>query len=223
MYMKKTQIHWLFVGMILLIACNFLFYMLGGNLEKLSTRLTYIFIHISYVQLIIVPFIVPKSKSTVLFIEQISAVAAGYFLIEFVVGSIFLTMNLDSWQFVFVVQFILAFFYGFILYVNLETTHHTAYNETQQKNAQKKLAKSKEHVLIAAKQAPDEDQELFAAVLVELETSPLVGNQSIQGLENNIYEECCGLQNLVLNAQWDEMRKKLALITQLIQLRKNCV
>ena len=77
--MIKVQIRWLILGFIFLILFNVLFFLLGGNRPIASIWISYGFIHFAYLQILVIPSIVPKSKSTHVFIESTAVISTFYF------------------------------------------------------------------------------------------------------------------------------------------------
>ena len=67
----------------------------------------------------------------------------------------------------------------------------------------------------------NEDKELIAVVYDELKASPLIVDESIRGIEENIMVSC---QSILENAQrkdFDEMRKQVAFALQMTKIRKS--
>ena len=219
--MRKTQIHWLIVGLIMLAVFNFLFFWLDFEKSAISIWISYAFIHVAYIQLIIVPFVVPKTKSSHLFIESISAISAAYFLTEIVLGSVFVLLSLEFWKLVFLIQFIIFLVNAFLLYVNVVANKRTANTEIYRKQAQKMLRSSMNYLQQAMTIIEKEDIELIADVYDELKASPLIVYESIRGIEENIMVSC---QSILENAQrkdFDEMRKQVAFALQMTKIRKS--
>lgn len=220
--MRKTQIHWLIVGFVLLCVFNFLFFWLDFHRNYISIWVSYVFIHLAYIQLIAVPFLVPKSKSTHIFLEGIAAVSAAYFLTETVLGSVFILLALESWKLVFLIQFIILLVNAFILYINIIVNKRTA-NTEQYKNQVQKTIKTAMNYLQQAKQITEgDDRALIVNVYDNLKASPLLVDENIRGIEENILSGCKNILDMAQDNRHDEMRKQIAVVDQMILLRKNC-
>ncbi len=219
--MRKTQIHWLIVGFFLLGAFNFLFFLFDFNQDISSVWISYGFVHMAYIQLIVVPFLVPKAKSAHVFIEGISAISAAYFLTEMVLGSVFILLALESWKLVLLIQFVVLLVNAFILYVNIVINKRTANTEQYKKQAQKVIKTALNYLQQAKQIAEGEDRSLIKNAYEDLKASPLLVDENVRGIENNILTSCKSILDLAQSNQLDEMRKQIALVTQMIQLRKN--
>ena len=69
--------------------------------------------------------------------------------------------------------------------------------------------------------AEKEDKALIEDAYRELKASPLLVDESVRGLENNILAGCKTILDMAQTKQYDEMRKQIAWVSQLIYLRKN--
>lgn len=218
--MRKTQIHWLIVGLLLLGVFNFLFFWLNTKTNIASVWVSYVYIHLAYVQLIAVPFLIPKSKSTHLFIEAISAISAAYFLFELVLGVLFVILALESWKLVFLVQFVLLLADVLILYINVLANNRTANNEVYKKEVQKILKSARAYLKQAIELLSGEEKKLLEDACDELAASPLIVDESLRGIETNILSES---KEVLQNAQGgnvEAVRKRIAILNSMIALRK---
>lgn len=220
--MRKTQIHWLIIGFVLLCVFNFLFFWLEFNRDCISIWVSYAFIHLAYIQLIAVPFLVPKSKSTHIFLEGIAAISAAYFLTEIVLGSVFILLALESWKLVFLIQLIILLVNAFILYINIIVNKRTANTEQYKKQVQKTIKTAMNYLQQAKQIAVGDDKALIISAYDNLKASPLLVDENIRGIEENILTGCKSILDMAQDSQFDEMRKQIAVVDQLIQLRKNC-
>lgn len=220
--MRKTQIHWLIIGFVLLCVFNFLFFRLDLDRDYISIWVSYAFIHLAYIQLIAVPFLVPKSKSTHIFLEGIAAISAAYFLTEIVLGSVFILLALEAWKLVFLIQLIILLVNAFILYINIVVNKRTANTEQYKKQVQKTIKTAMNYLQQAKQITVDDDRALIISTYDSLKASPLLVDENIRGIEKNILTGCKSILDTAQGNQFDEMRKQIALVNQMIQLRKNC-
>ena len=68
----------------------------------------------------------------------------------------------------------------------------------------------------------DDDRALIISTYDSLKASPLLVDENIRGIEKNILTGCKSILDTAQGNQFDEMRKQIALVNQMIQLRKNC-
>lgn len=219
--MKRTRIRWLVIGLILVGVFNLSFFLIDFNRELASIWISYAFIHLAYLQLFAVPFLILKSKSTHVFVESTSAIAAIYFLIELVLGSVFVILALEEWKMVLLIQLSIFIASMLILYINFLANKRTANTEHYKKQVQKTIKTAANYLQQAKQFADKEDKALIEDAYVELKASPLLVDESVRGLENNILTGCKTILDLAQTKQCDEMRKQIAWVSQLIYLRKN--
>ena len=219
--MKKVRFHWLVIGLILLVVFNFAFFLIDFDRRVASVWISYAFIHLAYLQLIAVPFLIPQSQSTHSFIESTSAVSAIYLLVELVLGTVFILLALEEWKIVLLTQLVLLIISMLILYATILTNKRTANTEYYEKQAQKTMKSAGSYLQQAKQFVEGGDKAAIDAAYYELKASPLLVDENIRGLENNILTGCKSILDLAQAGQHEEMRKQIALVSQLICLRKN--
>lgn len=219
--MKRIRIRWLIIGLILVGIFNLSFFLIDFNRDLASIWISYAFIHLAYMQLFAVPFLIPKSKSAHVFVESTSAIAAIYFLIELVLGSVFVILALEEWKMVLLIQLSIFVACMLILYINFPANKRTANTEHYKKQVQKTIKTAANYLQQAKQFAKKEDSALIEDTYSELKASPLLVDESVRGLENNILTGCKTILDAAQTKQYDEMRKQIAWVSQLIYLRKN--
>lgn len=156
-----------------------------------------------------------------MFIESTSAIAAIYFLIELVLGSVFVILALDEWKLVLLIQLSIFVISILILYINVLANKRTANTEHYKKQVQKTMKTAANYLQQAKQFAEKEDKALIEDAYCELKAGPLLVDESVRGLENNILTGCKTILDMAQTKQYDEMRKQIAWVSQLIYLRKN--
>jgi len=218
--MSKTQLRWVFLGAILLVLFNTLFFLLGGNQPIASVWISYGFIHIAYLMIIGIPFMVPKRGSTHVFIESTALVASVYFLIELCVGVVLILFKSTSWVLALTVQLVVLAACVIVLLLNYYANTHTVSIEEQRKNTQK-VFKTSLAALTQAMLTVDEKEKTYIQTLYsDLKASPLVANSSLLGIEHNIQSECFAIQKAASDGNADGIHMHGAVLSQLILLRK---
>ena len=117
--MKKLNVLWIILDLIFLVIFNAIFFLAGGVERVASVWISYAFIHFAYVMLVITPFLIRKSKSSVVFGYSLYSISAVYFLIQFVTGIVFIFISPESNTAAFLVQLCIAGIYGIILVSNM--------------------------------------------------------------------------------------------------------
>ena len=95
--MKKVNLLWVILDSIFVIIFNTFFYLSGTVSEyNSSIWLSYSFIHIAYVMLLITPLITVKNKNLTVLGYPLYAISGVYFLIEFIAGLVFIFIAPES-------------------------------------------------------------------------------------------------------------------------------
>ena len=126
--MSKKGFLTIILDLIFIIVFNIVFFVSGGFDRPLSVWIAYIFIHLAYIMVLITPLFAKKSSVSAIFNFSLYYVSTIYFVIEFIVGLIFIISVPDSYVASLVVQLILLGLYGGVLIANLLANDTTAEN-----------------------------------------------------------------------------------------------
>lgn len=124
--MNKKSVLWIILDLFFLIVFNTVFFVAGGFEHPASVWLSYGFIHFAYLMVIATPFLIRKSSSAAVFGFSLYSISSTYFLIEFVVGLIFIFLRQESVKAALIVQIIIAGIYAVILISHLLANESTA-------------------------------------------------------------------------------------------------
>lgn len=219
--MKKAQILWLSVCALLIALFNTLFFILDGNQPLLSVWISYIFIHIGYLQVLFVPSIVPKSKSAHSFLESTAAVSAVFFLVFLTIGLLFIILRLDNWILPFAVQLIILF----ACIIAFLTIHFTDTQIASQENRRSKSQKVLKDATITLNQAISlsdvKDKAYLQGILADIRTCPIFASEGSQSIDHNIASACDKILTAVRANDGNAIRSHGAILRQLILLRKH--
>lgn len=218
--MKKVQILWLGIGAALIALFNILFFLLGGNQPVVSVWISYAFIHIGYLQVLLVPFVVPKSKSTHSFTESTAAVSAVFFLVSFAIGLLFIILRLDNWVLPLAVQLIILVACIIALFAVHFANTHTASLENSRVENQRALKDAAAALSQAVVFADAKDKPYLQGIIADIKTCPLLASKGLQGIEKNIVAECDEILNAVKENDSNAVHSHGAIVSQLILLRK---
>ena len=124
--MNKQNVLWALLDLIFLIVFNVVFFVVGGTEHQPSAWLSYGFIHFAYLMVLVTPFLTRKSSNASVFGFALYSIAATYFLIELVVGAVFIVLNQDDIKIALVVQIILAGIFLVMLLSHMIANEKTA-------------------------------------------------------------------------------------------------
>lgn len=130
--MNKKNIFQVLLNLVFLVIFNIVFFVAGGIQHEVSAWIAYGFIHFAYITLTIVPFFVRKSSSAAVFGLSLYSISVAYFIIEFIIGLIFILVQPEGYKVSLIVQIIIAGIYFILLFLNLIANEDTADNLEKQ-------------------------------------------------------------------------------------------
>lgn len=202
--MSKKSVLWIIMDLIFLVVFNTVFFVAGGFDHPASVWVSYGFIHFSYLMVIITPFLIRKSSSSAVFGFSLYSVSATYFLIEFVVGLIFVLVKSDSIKAALIVQIIIAGIYGVLLISNLIANESTAESLERQEYevAYIKNAASRVKALIGKSKDKKANKEIEKAYDL-LHSSPTRSTSTAHQLESQVMNYISDLEEAVQTGNVD--------------------
>ncbi len=214
--MRKKTILYLLLDLIFLVIFNLIFFMVGGAEHPASVWLSYGFIHFAYIMLIITPVLTKKSSSKAVLGFPLYTVSAIYFIIEFVVGLIFIFIRSEFYTVALIVQVILLGIYVLLLIPNLIANEQTAENiELHEREvAYIKEASSRVRSLVD-KMSDKGANRAIEAVYDLLHSSPTRSHSSVELLEEDIINKVTELDVAVCS---DDISKVLSTSKELIAI-----
>ncbi|MCD7865213.1 MAG: hypothetical protein LUG54_04220 [Clostridiales bacterium] len=201
--MKKNMLV-IILELILLIIFNVVFYMFGGTVHPMSVWVSYIFIHVAYVLMIVIPFLNPQGRDRVIFGLTSGVISAIYFLIEFVVGIAFIWLALLNVKVVFIIQLIILAIYLIILITNMLANEATAESVDRQ---QQEIQYIKEAAASIKSVMEDiEDKAVYKKVEKAydlIKASPSKSNSRVADIEHSVMNEIENLRSAVAGGDSD--------------------
>ena len=104
--MNKKNFLWVILDLIFLVIFNVVFFVISGTEHPASVWISYGFIHLAYIMLLITPKLIRKSSSSSVFGFSLYSISSTYFLVEFIIGVIFIFAKPESYKVSLVVQII---------------------------------------------------------------------------------------------------------------------
>ncbi len=204
--MNKKSILYILLDLVFLAVFNTVFFVVGGTEHPASVWISYAFIHLAYILVIATPILIRKSSSSAVFGFSLYSVSALYFLVEFVLGLIFVLIAGDSYKTALVIQVILAGIYAVLLLSNLIANEHTADRVEQHEKevAYVKEAASRIKLLMGKSSDKKANKEIEKAYDL-IHSSPSQSHRSVEVLEAEIKNIISRLENAVENDQVDEI------------------
>lgn len=186
--MKRKAILWLLLDLIFVAVFNIVFFVLGGGERPASVWISYGFIHFAYAMTIATPLLTRNCRETVLKVS-VYAVSSGYFLLEFIVGLVFILISPSSFKPALVVQLIIAAIYLALLIIFLLANENTneSLEREERENAFIKTSASKVKLLMG--KVGEKDCEKALERLYDLiHASPSRSSASVKDTEQQCAE-----------------------------------
>lgn len=175
------------MGVPFLLIFNTFFFVLGGRQHDTPVWISYAFVHFSYVALIVAPYLVPKGRSSAVFGLTMGAVASGYFVFEFIVGSTFILVSPKRYEGPFLTQLLLAGLFVVVLAWTAAANEGTRAAEDSGRIETAYLKAAMSEVASMIPGIPDrETRRRVEGVLDAIASSPVKSHQSLSDLEARI-------------------------------------
>ena len=123
--MNKNRFFWILLDLVFLVVFNVIFFISGGAKSEISGWVGYIFIHISYLMLLITPFLIKKSKNSAVLGFPFHLISSVYFAISFIIDIIFILINSSNHMPCLIVNIIILWIYAILLISNMIANEKT--------------------------------------------------------------------------------------------------
>lgn len=196
--MNKKSVLWILLDLIFLVVFNTVFFVAGGTDHTASVWISYGFIHFAYLMVLVTPFLIRKSSSAAVFGFSLFSISSTYFLLEFVVGLIFIFMKSESYKASLIVQVIVAGIYAALLLSHLIANEHTAdsVERHEEEIAYIKTASSRVKALIGKANDKKANKEIEKAYDT-LHSSPSKTVATVRSIESNVMNKVAELEGAV--------------------------
>lgn len=196
--MNKKSVLWILLDLIFLAVFNTVFFVAGGTDHTASVWISYGFIHFAYLMVLVTPFLIRKSSSSAVFGFSLYSISSTYFLLEFVVGLIFIFMKSESYKAALIVQVIVAGIYAVLLLSHLIANEHTAdsVERHEEEVSYIKTASSRVKALIGKSNDKKANKEIEKAYDT-LHSSPSKTTAIVRSIESNVMNKVTELEGAV--------------------------
>ena len=196
--MNKKSVLWILLDLVFLAVFNTVFFVAGGTDHTASVWISYGFIHFAYLMVLVTPFLIRKSSSAAVFGFSLYSISSTYFLLEFVVGLIFIFMKSESYKASLIVQVIVAGIYAVLLLSHLIANEHTAdsIEQHEEEVAYIKTASARVKALIGKANDKKANKEIEKAYDM-LHSSPSKTVATVRSIESNVMNKVAELEGAV--------------------------
>lgn len=123
--MKAIMIRIMFT-LVFLITFNGLFFLLSGTENPDSVWISYAFVHVAYFTILFLPIFKTKGEASYYLASSLYVQAIGYFLLELIVGIVFIVWRLEELTWPLIIQVILWLVYMVLILGNAWANETTA-------------------------------------------------------------------------------------------------
>lgn len=208
------------IGLVFLIVFNVIFFVIGGFDHGTAEWISYLFITLAYLCMVLVPLISENSKNNVITRGSVTVVSSTYFIVEFVVGLIFILALQSAWQAALVIQIIMFAAYVIGAFFMTRANDRTAAAEQVQaaERAQFNTLVMNAQMLVSAAKS-DEMLKEIEQVVDDLRCSPVKSIPEVAGIEGAIFQQLNDLQVAVYAGNAEQVSTLSASIRQLVTQR----
>lgn len=202
--MRKSNILSHLIRLIGIGLFNALYFGLGGTQHPASAWISYAFIHFAFLMLYVTPYITQRGKDGATFAQSMYAISSTYFVIELIVGGLFIIFAPEGHKFALFSQLILAAAYLVFLFSNMIADEHTA---AAVEKHEAELVYVKESCAML-KPALDciSDKQLYRKVekvFDLIQSSPVKSSSQVYNLEGQIMQDIDKLASAASAGSWD--------------------
>lgn len=195
--MKKV-ILWVLLILVFLIVFNTIFFLIGILPHPISVWLSYGFIHLAYMMVILTPLLTRKSSQTSIFGVSVFTVSMIYFGIEFVTGLVFILLRLSVITIPLIVQVVLFGTYAIILLSVLIANENTANAVAQHEQEVFFLKDLSSQVKLLYDQVEDKETKRSMERLYDLlHSSPTKSAPAVQQIEQEMAARINQLKDVI--------------------------
>ncbi len=207
----KKNILWVAAVSVFVILFNVIFFMALGFTHPKSVWISYGFIHFAYVMMFAVRLF--KRNPGAIYEMPLNYVSVVYFIVEFIVGMIFIYLRSDGFKLALSSQLILAGIYIVVLFSIVIANENTADSlEKQQKEVFFIKSESSRVKLLMGRLNDKNADRAVERVYDMLHASPTASSPEVYDLEALIQKQISMLQQAVVS---DDSQKAIALSREL--------
>ncbi len=218
--MKKKNYLWIALDLVFLFVFNTVFFVAGGASHPASVWISYAFIHFAYLMVLVTPFLIRKSSSAAILGFSLYSISSSYFLVELVVGIVFIFLKQDSCKLALIVQVIIAGIYAVMLISHLIANESTAESVERHEQEVEYIKDVASRVKLLVGKLPDKKSNREIEKLYDLlHSSPSKSNNLVHSLEVSIVNRIEQLESAVSFEKKDEAMKLVTEINKTVKER----
>lgn len=124
--MKKVKTLKILINLAILLLINVIYFGVWGLDHSASAWISYVFIHFSFLVVLVAPFLAEKGTQYVMSRNSIYTITSTYFAVEFVIGTIFIVWSPAGYKLPLFSQFAIMIGFVVALFINAIADTYTA-------------------------------------------------------------------------------------------------
>ena len=177
---------------------NAVFFLSIKSLKDPSVCISYIFIHFGYIMLLLTPVFVRKEKAHPVFGLSIHAVSSIYFLVEFVVGVVFIFLRMKTYKPALFAQLIISGVYLSIFLSHLIANEDSVTQKTKHVAEVSFIKESSSRLKQLSGKLMDKNADRQIRTVCDLfHASPVKSSEQVISLESEIMQSIQNLEGAV--------------------------
>jgi glucan phosphoethanolaminetransferase (alkaline phosphatase superfamily) len=221
---KKKVVLGILLDLAFLIVFNVCFFVIGSTNHTASGWLAYGFIHFAYIMVLLTPVLARKSFPVYIWGLTIAGISTTYFIVEFIVGIIFIVLNHDSIKVDLVVQVIIAGLYLVTLLANMIANETTADNIARNKDEVAFIKNASSRVKALMDKFDDKKANKAVEQVYDLiHSSPSKSCVAAQSYENDVVNKIGELESYVSSNDKGQAVRVAGEIVELMEERNRKV
>lgn len=216
--MLRYAIHLIVLGIF-----NVFFFVLGRTEHPASVWIAYVFINLSYLAIMAMPFFIQKGKDVATFSGVSYGMSTAYFIIELIVGSIIISAAPEDYRWSLLPQLLLLALYLILLFSNRIADEHTAVAVSRHEANVGYIKQACAMVRPLVDEVSDrQTKRKVERAYDALQSSPTKTTAEAVTIEQEILDEISHLQMIAADNNNDEIGQSAERIVQMVN-RRNAI
>ena len=215
----KNKIAFIIICSVFVVVFNISFFLLKGNEVYAATWISYGFIHLAYIGVLITRFLDEKHEAADLVLSSY-LVSIVYFVVEFIIGIVFIIVNPIGFKVALIIQMVLLGSYLILLLSNVITNSKIS-DSLETAKYDRDYIKGVSSVIEAVKLTLNDEQamKLLNCLYDVIHSSQMKSSRSAMIIETEIEERIKKLERNISAMSVEEQRSELKSLIDLANKR----
>ena len=215
--MSRTRTLWFVLKLIFLVLFNTVFFLFSGTDHTAAVWISYGFIHLAYVMMLMTKKLTPPSRSARLFGATTETVSSVYFFAELIVGTVFICTLSESWKIALAVQLVIACIYAALLIVNLLANEKTAAAENRADAETRNIRNAAQRIAVLMKNTQDgKRKKTLERAFDLLQSCPASSHPAVRELEREIFADVQAIEAAATDGDDAELDAHISALQKLV-------